>query len=139
MYNLNEIGSDIIGAAFEVRKEVGKYLLEGYYQRALAYELDRLGHKVECEKMVVADYKGKIIKEAYRIDLLVDNQIVIECKSLSRLSGNEFKQLNTYLELGNFSLGYIINFSAKDFRPGTLNSVDYLNLGIIRVVRNFKE
>lgn len=135
MIDLNQIGHDIIGAAFEVRKQTGRFLLESFYVSALAHELRMSGHKVELEKLVTARYKGTVIKDAYRIDLLVDDCVVIECKSLNRLNGSEFNQINTYLELGGYKLGYIINFSAKDFSPNIWCADSYRDQGIIRVIR----
>lgn len=135
MEELNKIGSDIIGAAFEVRNELGKYLLESFYVHALAYELMLKGHKVECEKRIPVVYKGSEIKDAFRIDILVDDKVVIECKSLNSLCGLEFNQISTYLHLGNYKLGYIINFSAKDFRPGVWDTNKFHDMGIIRVIR----
>lgn len=101
----------------------------------MAYELRLKGHKTECEKRIPAVYKGKEIKDAFRIDILVDDKVVIECKSLSSLCGLEFNQISTYLQLGNYKLGYIINFSAKDFRPGVWDTYKFQEMGIIRVIR----
>lgn len=134
---VNNITHDIIGAAFEVRKHCGKGLLENYYESALAYELQMKGHKVDRQVMVQAFYKGVPVKDPYRIDILVDDSVVVELKSLPYVTSNEFSQLSTYLWLTKLQVGLQINFSARDFKPGAWdqNAPNY-NLGIIRVVRS---
>ena len=134
MDELNRMSFDIIGAAFEVRKTCGKMLLESYYENALAYELRKLGYHVDQQVRLPAFYKDTEIKEAYIIDLVVNNKIIIELKSLNQLNGNEIKQLNTYLYLSKFKLGFLINFSAKDFTPGIWNNRHDKDKGIIRII-----
>ncbi len=135
MDDYNRIGFDIIGAAFEVRKNCGKHLLESFYESAMAYELRERGHNVEQQKRLPAIYKGLEIKDAFVMDLVVDNKVVIELKSLGSLSGNEIKQLNTYMFLSNYKLGYLINFSASDFTACAWKGLMDRNKGIIRVIR----
>lgn len=135
MEDYNGIGFDVIGAAFEVRKYCGKNLLESFYENALAYEIRNLGHCVEQQKRLPAIYKDVEIKDAYVMDLVVDNKVIIELKSQIYLTGNEIKQLNTYLYLSHFKLGYLINFSAKDFSATTSKDRLYRDKGIIRIIR----
>lgn len=135
MDDLNKIGFDIIGAAYEVKSICGKHLLESFYENAMAYELRKLGHKVEQQKRLPAIYKGVEIKDAYIMDLVVDDKVVIELKSIGSFSGNEIKQLNTYMYLTNFKLGYLINFSASDFSACAWKGTMDKNKGIIRVIR----
>ena len=135
MEDLNRIGYDIVGASFEVRKTCGRHLLESFYENALAYELRKRGHKVEQQKVLPAIYKDVEIKDAYVMDLVIDDKVVIELKSLVSLSGVEFKQLNTYLHLSHFKLGYLINFSASDFVACAWKGMSDRNKGIIRIIR----
>ena len=134
---LNKITYDIIGAVYEVRKQCGKGLLENYYESALAYELELKGHKVERQILVPAYYKGIEVKSPYRIDILVDGEIIVELKSSAYLISQDFSQLSTYLWLTKRRIGLLINFSAKDFRPGVWNQ-EYPNydLGIVRIIRS---
>ena len=112
---LNEIGHDIIGAAFEVRKIVGKYFREKYYKYALAYELQQKGHDIAIECPLPALYKGMEIENSYRMDLVVDQCVVVEIKALHQVGEEEYRQLLSYLILSRFKLGYLINFGADDF------------------------
>ena len=134
---INKITYDIIGAAFEVRKTCGRGLLENYYEAALAYELELKGHKADRQVMVPALYKGVPVKDPYKIDVLVDDEVIVELKSVPYLTSENFSQLATYLWLTNKRIGLLINFSAKDFTTGVWNSrnPDY-GLGIVRVIRS---
>ena len=89
MEELNRIGYDIIGAAFEVRKYCGKNLLESFYENALAYEIRNLGHCVEQQKRLPAIYKDLEIKDAFVMDLVVDSKVIVELKSQVNLTGCE--------------------------------------------------
>lgn len=134
---INHITYDIIGAAYEVRRTCGKGLLENYYEAALTYELRQKGHKVDCQVLVPALYKGIPVKDPYKIDVLVDDQVIVELKSVPYLISDNFSQLATYLWLTNKKIGLLINFSAKNFTSGVWNSKapDY-RLGIVRVIRS---
>lgn len=135
--DINKITYDIIGAAYEVRRTCGKGLLENYYESALVYELQLKGHKVDRQVLVPAMYKGVKVKDPYKIDVLVDDEIIVELKSVSYLSSVDFSQLATYLWLTNKRIGLLINFSAQNFTSGTWNSKnpDY-KLGIVRIIRS---
>ena len=132
---LNELGYIIIGAAIDIRKEVGPNLLESYYEAAMAYELSKRNIEYKQQVILPALYKGIEVKNAYRLDMVVDNKIILEFKSVGRLTGYEPTQLYTYLRLSNYHLGYIINFSAKDFSPSRWNNQCFNpDKGIIRIV-----
>lgn len=135
---LNNIGSDIIGGAFDVRNHAGKFLREAYYEGALAYELTKRGHLVERQVELSGYYKGVVVTDkAFRIDLLVDKKVIVEIKSESLLCGEEFKQIFTYLKLSGLTLGYLVNFSAPLFKPQVWKeNPDYKN-GIFRIVNQF--
>lgn len=115
------IGRDIVGAAFDVRRNTGRGMLEKFYENALAYELNERGHEVECQVVIPAIYKGKEIGDAYRADIIVDKKVIIELKAISNMEGIQFCQLYTYLKLSHYRLGYLINFGAYDFIIGNLN------------------
>lgn len=133
--NLNNIGFDVIGAAFDVRNECGPMLLESYYEAALAIELINRGHSVKRQVLIPATYKGMVIDDGFRADLIVDNSVIIEIKAISRLHGEEFRQLMTYLRLSDMRLGYLINFGAKDFTVCQGHEISHQK-GIYRIVNN---
>ncbi len=91
----------MIGAAIEVHKVLGPGLLESVYQRCLFNELCRRGLRVESEAPVTVIYKGDVITEAYRVDLLVENKLVVELKAVDKLTVVHKSQLLTYLRLMN--------------------------------------
>jgi len=107
----NDINSKIIGAAIEVHKVLGPGLLESAYHDCLMYELDLIGIRYEAESPIVLDYKGRIIGDAYRLDLLVENKVIVELKTVSKLLDIHKAQLLTYLKLTNKKLGLLINFN----------------------------
>ncbi|MCH5218908.1 MAG: GxxExxY protein [Muribaculaceae bacterium] len=137
MADLLKIGKDIIGAAFNVRKNTGRGMLEKFYESALVYELKQMGYQVERQVAIPAIYKGEIIQDAYRADVIVENQVIIETKALSYMDSLETCQLNTYLKLSGYRLGYLINFGARDFRIGNLKDEPPYEYGIYRMVNGF--
>lgn len=121
----NEISSKIIGAAIEVHKELGAGLLESSYEVCLAYELRQLGLSVQSQVALPVVYKDIRLDAGYRIDILVENKVIIEVKSVDSLADIHTAQLLTYLKLKNLKLGLLINFN-------NIRVVD----GIKRVVNN---
>ncbi len=119
------LGKSVIAAAIEVHQELGPGLLESTYERCLCHELLLNGIKVERQKILPIENKGLQIDEGYRLDLLVDERIILELKVVDDLSSDHFSQLLTYLKLSNLSLGFLINFN-----------VPLLKQGLKRVVNN---
>ena len=136
-YDYKKLGYDIIGAAFDVRNNTGRGLLEKFYESALEYEISIKGYEVKRQVSVPAMYKGQEIQEAYRADLIVEDKVIIEIKALTYMDGIETCQLNTYLKLSGLKLGYLINFGALDFKPGDLCEDPPYIYGIYRMVNNF--
>ncbi len=117
--DLNRISSKIIGAAINVHKELGPGLLESVYQACLEIELPDMGFTVASEIPVPVVYKGKEIrKEGFRIDLLVENLVIVELKSVERIQPVHKKQLLTYLRLAEKPLGLLINFNEVLLKDG---------------------
>ena len=102
----------------EVYKRLGPGLLESVYERALAHELTLNGIRVESQVMINVDYKGIDIGDGLRMDLLVDDAIIVELKSVEELKPIHYKQLLTYLRLTNRRLGLLINFNTSDLMDG---------------------
>lgn len=110
----NEITYEIRGAVYDVYKELGPGLLESVYEEALCFELEKLGLTVERQVQVPIKYKGIVLKTELRLDLLVENQVIIELKSVEELKKVFYKQLLTYLRLMNKRVGLLVNFNTED-------------------------
>lgn len=116
---LNELTEKIIGVAIAVHKELGPGLLEKVYQRCLKIALEENGLSVKSEVPVDVIFHGKkITDEALRIDLLVENEVVLELKSVTKLTELFKKQLGTYLKLANKPCGLLINFNEVLLKDG---------------------
>ena len=110
---LDTISYKIIGLAIEVHKQLGHGLLESAYQECLYYEIMNSGLSVEKQKALPIIYKDIKLDHGYRIDLLIENKIVIELKTVEAFTDVHFAQILTYLKLGNYPLGLLINFDSK--------------------------
>ena len=108
----------IRGAIFEVYNTLGPGLLESVYEEALIFELLQRGLKVERQIEVPILYKGQELKTALRLDLLIENTIIVELKSVEEMKPVFAKQLLTYLRLLNKRVGLLVNFSSGDIREG---------------------
>ena len=108
----NEISSKIIGAAIEVHKQLGPGLLESTYETCLAYELKQMGLDVKQQQALPVVYKEVKLDAGYRIDLLIENKVIIEIKSVEALADIHTAQLLTYLKLKDLKLGLLINFNS---------------------------
>ena len=109
----NELSYRIIGAVIELHKTIGPGLLESAYEAALAYELVVMGYEVKRQLAMPFIYKGVKQEVGYRIDLLVNNKVIIEVKSVENLAPVHFAQILTYLKLSDIKLGLLINFNSK--------------------------
>ena len=117
--DINQLSSLIIKAAINVHKELGPGLLETVYQSCMIIELKKMGIKVQPEVPVVIFYNGQKINDVgFRIDLLVDDKIVVELKSVSQVQDVHKKQLLTYLRLAKKPLGLLINFNEVLLKDG---------------------
>lgn len=116
--NENNIATKIIGCAIEVHKALGPGLLESAYQECLLYKLREEGLIVEREKSMPLIFEEVKLDCGYRIDLLVENKVVIELKSVEALNDVHLAQTLTYLKLGKFKLGLLINFNVALLKNG---------------------
>ena len=110
----NQLSYEIRGAIFEVYNTLGPGLLESVYEEALTYELKLRGLQVERQQEVPIQYKDVSLSTPLRLDILVENQIVIELKSVQDLQDVHYKQLLTYLKLLHKRLGILVNFNTDD-------------------------
>ena len=113
-----ELSYQIRGAAMEVYNTLGPGLLESIYHKAMIYELQSRGLDVKSEVPLEVYYKGILIEKSLRLDLLVEDQIIVELKSVEDILPIHYKQLKTYLKLYKKELGWLINFGAYDFSEG---------------------
>ena len=122
----NTLSGEIIGAAIEVHRVLGPGLLESAYELALERELFLRGIDVERQKAVALEYKGKPLGDGFRIDLLVQQQVIVEIKAVDRLQSIHEAQLLTYLKLTGKHLGLLINFNEKTIKEGVRRIVNRL-------------
>ena len=115
---LNSVSEKIIGAAIEVHKEWGPGLLESVYEACLYHELKKQGVSVDCQVDLPIIYKGEITNKTYRIDMLVENCVIVELKSVDTVNPIHEAQLLTYMKLLNINLGLLINFNVDILKKG---------------------
>lgn len=127
--NLNVLSQQIIGAAIEVHRQLGPGLMESVYEVCIVRELQTRGLVAETQVPVPVVYKGEIVREdGFRLDVLVNNMVVVELKSVDRVTDVHKKQLLTYLRLAEKQLGLLINFNEL-----------VLKRGITRIVSGFDD
>jgi GxxExxY protein len=122
----NDLAHEVIGSAIEVHRALGPGLLESAYQNCLVHELGLRGLSVETEVMIPIEYKGLLVGEAYRADLLIENMLIVELKSVESVSDVHKAQLLTYLRLTQRKLGLMINFNTALVKDGILRIVNNL-------------
>jgi GxxExxY protein len=127
LMDINPLSNKVIGAAIEVHKTLGPGLLESAYEESLCWELTHQQVLFERQKLLPLNYKGHTLDCGYRLDILVDNQIILELKSIERIEPIHKAQLLTYLKLSGYPMGLLLNFNIPLMRDG-----------IVRLVNQFK-
>ncbi len=122
----NEISNIVIRCAIDIHKALGLGLLESAYQECLFYKLRKEGLKVEKEKPMPLVFEEVKLDCGYRIDLLVENKVVIELKSVEALNDVHLAQTLTYMKLGNYKLGLLMNFNVSLLKHGIKRVVNKL-------------
>lgn len=110
----NELTYEIRGAIFDVYNELGPGLLESVYEEALCFELEQRGLKVERQLQVPIIYKGNVLKTELRLDVLVEDKVIVELKSVEEMKKVFAKQLLTYLRLMDKKIGLLVNFNTDN-------------------------
>jgi len=128
MFKINTLSSKIIGAAIEVHKALGPGLLESAYEECLCHELHLRGLSFERQIPLPIVYKGVKLDCGYRLDIIVENAIILELKSCEKIEPIHQAQLLTYLKLTGHNLGLLLNFNTPIMRDG-----------IVRIVNELKE
>src|SRR5690606_38175599 len=124
--NENEISYKIIGCALDLHRKIGPGLLESAYENAIAYDLREIGFDVAQQAPMPFVYKEIKMDLGYRIDLLVNQKVIIEIKSIENLAPVHFSQVLTYLKLSEKKLGLLINFNTKSLKEGIHRLVNNL-------------
>ena len=122
----NEISYKVIGAAIKLHKQLGPGLLESAYENALSYDLKNIGLEVEQQVSMPFKYKDVYLEVGYRIDLMIENKVILEIKSVDRLAPVHFAQTLTYLKLSEKKLGLLINFNKNIIKNGIHRLVNNL-------------
>jgi GxxExxY protein len=122
----NELSNRVIGAAIEVHRHLGPGLLEAVYRDCLAHELLNSGMTVEKELVLPVRYKNLEIGSGYRVDLMVEGQIIVELKAVDALSPIFKAQLLSYLRMSGIRLGLLVNFNTVQLRDGIKRVVNNL-------------
>jgi len=124
----NEISGAVVDSAMWIHQQLGPVLLESVYQRILAYELRKEHFEVETEAPISVEWDGRFIDESFRADLIVENRVLVELKSVEAVKPVHKKQTLTYLKLSSLQVALLINFGAALRKDG-----------IHRIVNNFNE
>ena len=122
----NEISYKIRGCIFKVYNNLGPGLLESAYEAALKIELEKAGCKVKTQVYLPMIYDGVKVEKAYRIDMLVEDKVIVELKAVSHMNEIWFKQLMTYLKMTGVKLGILVNFDTTDIASSIHRSVNGL-------------
>jgi len=125
---INTITGKIVDTAYKVYSALGPRLLESVYEKCLEMDLRDKGLEVQSQVGVPLKYKSLLFDTGYRLDLLVENTVIVEIKSVENLAPVHYSQLITYLKLYNKPVGFLINFNSKSLKDG-----------LHRLVNNFKE
>lgn len=126
MKELDDITGAIVDASVKIHRELGPGLLESVYEVVLARALERRGFHVERQKVIRFEYDGMVFEDGFRTDLIVEGLVVVELKSVEKLSPVHGKQVLTYLRLMNLSVGLLINFGAATLKEGLRRIVNNL-------------
>ena len=125
----NEIGKVLINAAVDIHKNLGPGLLESVYEVVLAHEMEEKGFLVNRQLPIDIIYKNIHFAEAFRADLMIDDKVIVELKSIEGLTMAHRKQLLTYLRLSGKRLGFILNFGVALMKDGIVRTVNGLPEG----------
>ena len=122
--NENEIGTLVVDTALTLHRSLGPGLLESVYERVLARMLEKRGLHVRNQVAIPIEFEGECFEIGFRADLIVEEKIIVELKSVDRVSADHQKQLLTYLKLTGLKLGYLLNFGEAYLRDGITRTIN---------------
>ncbi|WP_175620335.1 GxxExxY protein [Chryseobacterium schmidteae] len=114
----NEISKIVFESGLKIHRKLGVGLFETIYEECLFYELQKEGLVVERQKFLNIQYEEMLLERAFKMDLLIENKVVLEIKSVESLNNYHALQLKNYLRIGNFKLGMLLNFNSQLFKNG---------------------
>lgn len=114
----NEISKIVFESGLKIHRKLGVGLFETIYEECLFYELQKTGLVVERQKFLNIQYEELLLERAFKMDLLIENKVVLEIKSVESLNNYHALQLKNYLRIGNFKLGMLLNFNSQLFKNG---------------------
>ncbi len=114
----NEISKIVFESGLKIHRKLGVGLFETIYEECLFYELQKAGLVVERQKFLNIQYEELLLERAFKMDLLIENKVVLEIKSVESLNNYHALQLKNYLRIGNFKLGMLLNFNSQLFKNG---------------------
>jgi len=124
MEDIEEIARTIVHSAIKIHKALGPGLLESVYQKCLTYELEKSGLKVACEVMLPVKYEEVNIDIGFRIDMLVEDKIIVENKTVEKIAPIHEAQLLTYLKMAKLNLGFLLNWNVTLMKGGIKRMVN---------------
>ncbi|MXS70511.1 GxxExxY protein [Chryseobacterium binzhouense] len=116
--NENEISKIVFESGLKIHRQIGIGLFESVYEECLYYKIQKTGLIVERQKFLDVTYDELVIQKAFKMDLLIENKVVLEIKSVENLNSFHASQLKNYLRLGNYKLGMLLNFNSQLFKNG---------------------
>ena len=116
--DIEDVVKEIVDAAIKVHRTLGPGLFESTYQKCLAFELRKRGLRVDCEVILPIIYDGVVIESGFRMDMLVEDLVVVENKTIDRIAPINSTQLLTYLRLGGYRLGFLLNWKVVLMKQG---------------------
>lgn len=116
--NENDISKIVFESGLKIHRQIGIGLFESVYEECLYYEIQKTGLIVERQKFLDVTYDELVIQKAFKMDLLIENKVVLEIKSVENLNSFHASQLKNYLRLGNYKLGMLLNFNSQLFKNG---------------------
>ncbi len=122
----NEIGKVVVDSAIAVHRALGPGLLETVYEVALAHELSKRGLQVERQVPVAIVYDGVVFDQGFRADIIINNKVILELKSVEKTTAAHKKQIQTYLRLSDRKLGFLLNFGEALMKNGISRAVNGL-------------
>ena len=125
--DIDEISGQVLDVSLKLHRELGPGLMESVYESILAAKLELLGYSVDRQKPIDIQYDGLVFKAAFRIDLLIEDRLLVEIKSIDRIGAVHAKQLLTYLRLTEQPVGLLINFGGATLREGFRRLVNNYN------------
>ena len=114
MDKIESLISEVIDAAFKINIEIGPGMLESFYQKTLSWLLEKSGHKIERERQIEFEYEGKIISDELRADLIIDDLLIVELKTVEKLANAHYRQAATYARVLKKPVALLINFGCDN-------------------------